>query len=349
MAEPNAPIAGEPARRPALQLKSQKFREAREGDWQALSSALDKAEKGGLGAFSIDEILNLPVLYRSAISSLSMAQSISLDRNMITYLQALCARAYVYIYGPHTRFKDVVEGYFVKAWPKSVRSLWPELLLSLLVTTIGVLIGWLLCAHDSSWYDMLVGGMSEGRNVAASVKDLKDTLGSGPADMHDRLPTMAAFLMTHNAQVCIVAFATGAVFGLPTILALIQNGYVLGAMLWLFYSKGLGIDFTGWLMIHGTTELSAIIISGACGFHIGRRIMFPGDMTRLQALREAGQVTGTVMIGCVIMLIIAGCLEGIGRQTITDTVARMAVGIAMFTLWAVYFLFVGRKGAQRDG
>lgn len=349
MSEPNDIPDPEPVRRSGLQLKSQKFREAREGDWKALSSALDKVEQKGLRAFSVDDILNLPVLYRSAISSLSMAQSISLDRNMITYLQALCARAYVFIYGPHTRFKDVVEGYFVKAWPRGVRALWPELLLSLLVTTVGVLIGWLLCAHDASWYDMLVGGMAEGRNVAASVKDLKDTLGAGSADLHDHLPTMAAFLMTHNTQVCIIAFATGAVFGLPTVMALIQNGYMLGAMLWLFYSKGLGFEFTCWLMIHGTTELSAIVIAGGCGFHIGRKIMFPGDLTRRQALAEAGQLTGTVMIGCAIMLIIAGCLEGIGRQTILDPFARMGVGLFMFALWAVYFLFTGNKKAQRDG
>ena len=349
MAEPNDTTPEEPRRRPALQLKSQRFREAREGDWKTLSSSLDKVGKKGLGAFSIDEILNLPLLYRSAVSSLSMAQSISLDRNMITYLQALCVRAYVFIYGPHTRFKDVAEGYFVKAWPAGVRKLWPELSLAVLVSVVGTFIGWLLCAHDSNWYDLLTGGMAEGRNVSASVKDLKNTLGAGGPDMHDHLPTMAAFLMTHNIQVCVVAFAAGAVFGLPTLMALIQNFYVLGAMLWLFYSKGLGFDFTAWLAIHGTTELSAIILSGACGFHIARRIMFPGDVTRMQALREAGQLTGTVMLGCAIMLIIAGCLEGIGRQTILNPFLRLGVGGVMFIFWVTYFLFTGKNTEARHG
>lgn len=350
MAEPNDLPPNEPTRRPALQLKSQRFREAREGDWRALSSALDKVESRGLRAFSIDEILNLPLLYRSAISSLSMAQSISLDRNMITYLQALCARAYVYIYGPHTRFKDVFEGYFVKSWPKSVRALWPEISLAVLISVVGVLIGWLLCAHDSSWYDMLIPPeMAEGRNVAASVKDLKDTLGAGQGNLPNELPSMAAMLMTHNTQVCIVAFATGAVFGIPTLLALIQNFYIMGAMLWLFYSKGLGFEFTAWLTIHGTTELSAIIISGACGFHIARKIMFPGELTRRQALSDAGRLTGTVMIGCALMLIVAGCLEGIGRQMITSPYARIGVGATVFTLWLIYFLLTGRKAAVRNG
>ncbi|HVZ29285.1 MAG TPA: stage II sporulation protein M [Asticcacaulis sp.] len=336
------------ARKPVLQLKSQKFREARQGDWRALNNALDRAEKGGLGRFSIDEILNLPVLYRSAMSSLSMAQSISLDRNLITYLQALCVRAYVYIYGPQTRFKDVLKDFFVDTWPSSLRKLWAELWLAFLITVGGALIGWLMCAHDSSWYNMfLPPAESQGRDVSASVQFLRETL--GPDKENHALSPFAVFLMTHNTQVSIMAFALGAIFGLPTIALLIENGINLGAMLWLFYSKGLGIDFTAWLFIHGTTEMSAIIIAGACGFHIARRLMFPGDLPRKEALAAAGRLTGAVMIGVALMLTVAGCLEGIGRQTIVQTWARLLIGGVMLVLWWGYFLLVGRKKARSDG
>ncbi|WP_443751171.1 stage II sporulation protein M [Asticcacaulis solisilvae] len=335
-------------RKPVLQLKSQKFRDARQGDWKALNAALDKVDSKGLGQFSIDEILNLPVLYRSAMSSLSMAQSISLDRNMITYLQALCARAYVYIYGPHTRFKDVLSSFFLRAWPQSIRKLAAELWLAFFVTVLGVVIGWLLCAHDSSWYHVFISPMeAQGRDVGASVKDLRDTLGG--ADKDQALSPFAVFLMTHNTQVSIMAFAVGALFGLPTLLVLMQNGITMGAMLWLFSSKGLGVDFAAWLTIHGTTEMSAIIIAGACGFHIGRRLMFPGDRSRKAALTEAGRLTGTVMIGVALMLTVAGCLEGIGRQTITLTAARIAIGVVMLILWWTYFTFVGRKAEAGNG
>ena len=342
------PMPDEPARRPALQLKSQRFREAREGDWKSLSGALDKVEKKGLGAFSIDEILNLPLLYRSAVSSLSMAQSISLDRNMVTYLQALCARAYVYIYGPQTRLKNVLQAYFGRAWPKGVRTLWPEIALSFLALAAGLVVGWLMCAHDSTWYDTFVGGMSEGRDPSASVTTLRQSLGAGDSDTHNLLPSFAAMLMTHNTQVCVGAFALGVLFGLPTLGLMIYTGAQMGAMLWLFSSKGLGFEFAAWLTIHGTTELSACIISGACGFHIARRIMFPGDGTRRQSLIEAGHLTGAVMIGCALMLVVAGCLEGIGRQIILDPLARIGIGLVMLSLWLSYFLFMGRKDA-RDG
>ncbi len=324
-----------------LRLKSQKFREARQGDWKALNTALDKAEKKGLSGFGIDELLNLPVLYRSAMSSLSMAQSISLDRNLITYLQAQCVRAYVYIYGPQTRFKDVLADFFVKGWPGSVRKLWQEIALAFAITFAGALIGWLMCAHDPSWYTVFVPpDQAQGRDTDATIKDLRETLG-GNVEKQPLTP-FAVFLMTHNTQVAILAFATGAFFGLPTLGLLLSTGITMGAMLWLFSSKGLGLEFAAWLSIHGTTEISAIIIAGGCGFHIARKLMFPEDQTRMHSLAQAGRLTGTVMIGVAAMLTIAGCLEGIGRQTLTNPLIRIAIGVAMLTLWCVYFTLTGR-------
>ena len=340
------PFKPEP-QKPVLHLKSQKFREARQADWKALNSQLDKVEKKGLGAFSIDELLNLPVLYRSAMSSLSMAQSISLDRNMITYLQALCARAYVYIYGPHTRLKDVLNSFFVRSWPKSVRALAPEIALAFALTVVGIVLGWLLCAHSSTWYTVLVPSEFQDRNLDSTVQQLRES--TGAVDKDALLSPFAVFLMTHNTQVAISCFAFGAIFGLPTIVLLLETGITMGAMLWLFFSKGLGFEFSAWLTIHGTTEIFALILAGACGFRIARKLMFPGDATRLSALADAGRMTGTVMIGVALMLTVAGCLEGIGRQTILDSFVRIAIGVSMLTLWCVYFVFVGKKEEAGNG
>ena len=344
MAEPDNTVS----HAPQLQLKSQKFRDARQADWRTLNGQLDKLEKRGINSFSVEELLNLPVLYRSAMSSLSMAQSISLDRNLITYLQSLCARAYVHIYGPQTRLQEVLGGFFLKAWPRSVRALWPEILLAFVATVAGVLIGWLLCAHDSSWYNVfLPPELAQGRDLTATAKQLHDTLGGNPEKA--ALSPFAVMLMTHNTQVAIMAFALGVIFGLPTLSLLIQNGIMMGAFLWLFASKGLGLEMAAWLTIHGTTEIFAIILAGAGGFHLARKIMFPGDATRRQSLMEAGQLTGTVMIGVAAMLTVAGCLEGIGRQTITATWARIAIGVFMLALWCGYYLFVGRDKAGQTG
>ena len=59
-----------------LQLKSHRFREEREADWRRLETLLAKAEKGGAAKLRRNELLEMPVLYQQALSSLSVARSI---------------------------------------------------------------------------------------------------------------------------------------------------------------------------------------------------------------------------------------------------------------------------------
>jgi hypothetical protein len=50
------------------------------------------------------------------------------------------------------------------------------------------------------------------------------------------------------------------------------------------------------------------------------------------------------MIGVVVMLSVAGLLEGIGRQTVEADSLRYGVGIAALLLWVVYFFGFRRGG-----
>ena len=107
-------------------------------------------------------------------------------------------------------------------------------------------------------------------------------------------------------------------------------------MLTIIRSQGLGSEVGGWLIIHGATELFACVLAAAAGFRIGWAVMFPGARSRLDA----------AMVGVVVMLLIAGILEGIGRQLIQIDLARYAIGIGMLTLWLAYF-YVPRPGSRR--
>jgi uncharacterized membrane protein SpoIIM required for sporulation len=151
------------------------------------------------------------------------------------------------------------------------------------------------------------------------------------------LSGFAAYLFTHNVQVAILAFALGFAFALPSVLLILMNGCVLGAMFQIYAAKGLGFELGGWLAIHGTTEIFAIILAGAAGMRIGTSIAFPGELPRMAAAAHAGRIAATAMVGVVVMLLFAGLLEGIGRQTITSDTARYAIGGAMLSLWIAYF------------
>ena len=143
----------------------------------------------------------------------------------------------------------------------------------------------------------------------------------------------------------VAAFALGFAFCAPTVLLLLYNGATLGAFVSLFASRGLGFELGGWLLIHGVTELFAIILAGAAGLRIGWSAAFPGARSRLAAIAEAGRTAGVAMGGVVVMLFLAGLLEGFGRQLITNDLARYGVAAATGAMWLTYFYGQRRERA----
>jgi uncharacterized membrane protein SpoIIM required for sporulation len=331
-----------------LKLKSSRFREEREFDWRRLERLLQKLE-GGPGKLTDDEILSIPVLYRSALSSLSVARATSLDRALVDYLESLCSRAYFFVYGARSTPFERLSRFFREDWPAAVRALWRETLLAGVIFLAGVLAAYLLVSHDPTWfYDFVSQDMASGRGPDASTEALRKGLYESPKEMDQFLGTFAAFLFTHNAQIAIMSFALGFAFGAPTAFLQALNGCILGAFFALYVSRGLGFELGGWLMIHGVTELFAIILSGAAGFRIGWAVAFPGEKSRVEAASKAGREGATVMIGTVLMLMVAGVLEGVGRQVITSDLVRYGIAVGSGLIWLAYF-YLPRGGRAVDG
>ena len=312
------------------------FRAEREADWARLEAILDRVERRSPKALDDDDLFALPVLYRATLSSLSVARATSLDKGMVDYLEGLSLRAYLYLYGIERGIGRRIARFFATDWPAAIRALWGETLVALAMLVAGALAGWLLVASDPSWYGAIVPeGMAQGRGPEAPARVMKAMLYDG--HRNDDLGTFAMFLFTHNAQVSLMCFALGFAFGIPTLMLVIYNGAMLGAMLQVFSSKGIGIDFAAWLTVHGTTELFAIILAAAAGIRIGTRVAFPGALSRMAAARAAGRVAATAMVGVVVMLLVAGLLEGFARQLVNDMTLRFVIGGAMLALWLTYF------------
>jgi uncharacterized membrane protein SpoIIM required for sporulation len=326
-------------------LKSQRFRQEREADWRRLERLITKVEKGSAADLSDDDILAAPVLYRSALSALSVARATSLDRGLIDYLETLCARSYFFVYGSRETLRRQLLAFFRGGWPQAVKGLWRETLVSAALMVLGAVVAaWLLHGEADWYYAFMPKAMSGGRDPAASTEMLRSTLFHGDKD---GLSFFATFLFTHNAQIAILAFALGFALCLPTAGLVLYNGATLGAFFTLFASRGLGVEAGGWLLIHGVTELFAVTLAGAAGFKIGWAVAFPGERRRLDAIAEAGRHAATVMGGVVVMLFLAGLLEGFGRQLITFTPARYGVAAATALMWGLYFY--GPRGRRHNG
>lgn len=326
-------------------VNASRFRATHAADWARLEALVTRVEKRSVRALSDEDLLALPLLYRTTLSSLSVARETSLDAGLIAYLEQLSTRAYFQIYGVPTSAAAQIGRFFSRDWPQAVQALWRETLAALLLTITAAVVAYLLVRSDPSWfYGIVPEALASGRDPAASY----DALSRSIYERQDKmLGTFAAYLFTHNAQIAIFSFALGFAFAIPTALLILYNGLMLGAFMAVFAPKGLALGFAGWLAIHGTTELFAIILSGAAGFHIGTAIAFPGRLTRMDAAVAAGRVAATAMAGAVIMLAAAGLLEGIGRQTVLTDAGRFGIGGAALLAWLLYF-YLPRRADARD-
>ncbi len=320
-------------------LKSSQFRKEREASWRELDHLVGRMEAQSPSVLAPVELMRLPTLYRAALSSLSVARAISLDRSLLGYLENLANRAYFQIYGPRAGVGKVLGGFFAESWPAAVRALARPILLSIAVTALSACAGYWLTNADVDWYYTLMPeGLAGDRSPTTSTEELRAGLYDGGDMGGDSLSAFSSFLAVHNSRIALMCFALGIALGAPTLLLLIGNGMMLGSFFALYAGRGLGFELGGWLIIHGGTELLAIALCGGAGLAIADALLFPGRLSRMQSLSERGRVAGLVALGSVAMLMVAGILEGIGRQVITDDFTRYGIGLAMIGFWAIYFL-----------
>lgn len=320
-------------------LKSSQFRKEREASWRELDQLVGRMEARSPSVLEPAELMRLPTLYRAALSSLSVARAISLDRSLLGYLENLANRAYFQIYGPRAGMGEVLGQFFAQAWPTAVRTLGRPILLSILVMTLSACAGFWLTNQDIEWYYTLMPeNLAAGRSPASSTDSLREALYDGADAGGGMLSAFSSFLFVHNSRIALLCFALGIALGVPTLLLLISNGMMLGAFFALYAGRGLGFELGGWLIIHGGTELLAIALCGGAGLAIADGLLFPGQRTRLRSLAERGRLAGIVALGSVAMLMVAGVLEGVGRQVITDDWTRYGIGIGMLALWFIYFM-----------
>jgi uncharacterized membrane protein SpoIIM required for sporulation len=326
----------------ARELRSVEFRREREATWRELEGLIAAADRHGLRTLGAEQLARLPHLYRAALSSLSVARSISLDRALVDYLESLVGRAYFVVYGTRQHLRRQLSEFVLWKLPSTVRRAKWHILVAVLVTLAAAIAAFQLTSADMDYYYAFVGDMAQSRTPASSTAELREGLyhtesGSGI------LATFAAGLFSHNARIGILAFATGFVAGLPTLLLLFYNGLVLGGFAALFHARGLAVDLWAWMLPHGVTELTAVILCGAGGLQLAQALVFPGARTRMDSLREHGRAAALIVVGAVAMLFLAGLIEGVFRQTVTSVPIRFAVAGATAAGWTYYFGFVGRR------
>lgn len=321
--------------------RSVAFRRGREATWRQLETLVTQVEDRGPTALDADAARTLPTLYRATISALAVARAIALDRNLLDYLESLCARAWLCVYGPKRHLREALIN-FTRWWPAAVRATAAPIALAALCLIAGAIAGFALTLGDIDLFHAFVAEpYAAGRDPSATTASLRDGLYES-ADPEDALLTFASFLFGHNARIGILAFGLGAVLGLPTLYLMLQNGLLLGAFAALYHQRGLSLDLWGWLLPHGITELSAVVICGGAGLALARALLFPGRLSRADSLITEGRRAAGVVIGAVALFFLAALIEGLFRQLVQDLTARYALAALTAAALAAYLTLAGR-------
>ena len=188
----------------AAGMKSVEFRREREKSWRALDALVVQIETRGIASLSEAQLTRLPALHRAVVSSLSVARSISLDRNLIEYLEALTARSYFCVYGTRRHLRDALADFLLVRFPGLVRRFRWHLLVAAAFLGLGMAAGFALVRADEDLYYSLVSeDLAQGRNPSASTDYLRGVLYGG--DEHGGegvVKTKAAVASGQELRIC---------------------------------------------------------------------------------------------------------------------------------------------------
>ena len=247
------------------------------------------------------------------------------------YLNGLAARVHQEIY----KNKKENRGRFFSFWktevPLMMYTYRKQLLLSFFLFAIFTLLGFISELYDENFVRFVIGDAY----VDATIERIKkgNPLGiygeGGQTDMFFRITL-------NNIFVSFTVFVMGLLFSFGTAYQLFKNGIMLGAFQGFFWKYNLFAKSILVVWIHGTFEISAIIIAGAAGFVLGNSILYPGTYKRIESLKTGAKNSLKIIVGIVPVFIVAGFLESfVTRYT------GMPLGLSLFIIFGSLAMVIG--------
>ena len=103
------------------------------------------------------------------------------------------------------------------------------------------------------------------------------------------------------------------------------------------------------IFLHGTLEISAIIVAGAAGLALGNGFLFPGTYSRMTSFRHGAKRGLKIVVGTVPIFVMAGFSEGfVTRHTEIANWLRLTIILLSLTFVIYYFIILPRHMAKTN-
>ncbi|ERJ61452.1 stage II sporulation protein M [Sphingobacterium paucimobilis] len=243
--------------------------------------------------------------YIELTNDLAYAQTFYPQSKTRQYLNELSVRAHQLIYKDQKSSNNKVSHFFKVEVFEAIWSIRRPLLYSLLIFIFASLIGFVSAQYDEGFVRLILGD----HYVNMTIENIK---AGNPAGVYqDGSNWGGALAITiNNVKVAFYAFIFGAFFSLGAGYILFSNGIMVGTFHYLFHKYDVLQEAVSAIWIHGTIELSVIVIAGGCGLAMGNSILFPKSYSRLDSFKAVTKQAAKVLISTVPFFIIAGTLEG---------------------------------------
>ncbi|AKQ47765.1 membrane protein [Rufibacter radiotolerans] len=266
---------------------------------------------------------------------LSFARTFYPDSDNTEYLNSLTGKIHQAIY----RNKKEKTNRFVLFWKQELPLLMKmhhrQLFYAFLIFAVACALGALSAAYDDTFVRLIMGDDYVNKTLANIRK-------GDPMAVYKKQEETSMFLYItiNNIKVAFTAFVLGALFSVGTFWILLQNGIMLGAFQYFFYKHGLLLTSALTIWIHGTLEISAIVIAGCAGFVMGNSLLFPKTFSRLESFRRGAKQGLKLVVGLVPIFITAGFLEGfVTRHTGMPLYASLCIILGSAAFIVFYFIY----------
>ena len=247
----------------------------------------------------------LSTLFTQVVDDLSYSRTYYQNRSVRVYLNKIAREYFSVIYSQKKEKKNRFRLFWLDEIPQIILRSKTQLLIALFVFLLSLAIGVFSSMKDTHFTETILG---EGY-----VSMTKANIEKGdPMAVYKSGHQVDMFLgiTLNNLMVAFRTYVFGIFFSIGTLGILLYNGIMVGCFQYFFFERGLFAQSAMSIWLHGTLEISSIILSGGAGLVLGTGLIFPGTYSRLQAFQISATRSLKLMLGITPLFVIAGFIEG---------------------------------------
>ncbi len=327
-----------------------RFLHERSQRWDRLATLLDKAEQAPERDLGPDGMRELLRLYRLTSSDLNEARSLTADPEILERLNALAGRGYRFIYR-RRRGGGVprrVGAFIAREVPEAFQRHGTAVLAAVGALLLGAFFGAAAVLVRPQTAEDFIPEQFFTQSPRERVEEIEKNE-ERIANVEDAA-MFSSELYTHNIQVSFLAFSLGALTLAGGLWILFYNGIILGAVAASYFLDGVTVFFLAWVGPHGALELPAIALAGAAGLAAGRALLLPGQLSRGASVRQVFPRVWRMMVGTMLILVVAGLIEGSFSQFSAKTVPyplKISVAVILHA-GLILWLFLPRRRTDEE-